>query len=277
MNSIDYLIVGHICSDLTPEGTKVGGTVAYAGRTALALGYKTAALTSAPHNYDWDRSLPGIKVQSIPSTQTTTFENIYSENGRRQKIYHVAEKLHEHHLLKDWQHSRIVHLGPVADEVDPEIIHHFSDSLIGLTPQGWMRQWDETGHVQAQKWPLASSIFPIADAVILSEDDLIDDNLLIEFRKWTRLLVLTQGIDGCTVFFENEVKQMPTIPVRDADPTGAGDIFAAAFFIRLDQSDGNPWKAAEFANRIATETVKNQNLDDKVKIIERIVEESRQN
>jgi sugar/nucleoside kinase (ribokinase family) len=189
----------------------------------------------------------------------------------------VAERLYEHHLLKDWKHARIVHLGPVADEVDSEMIHFFNESLIGLTPQGWMRKWDDNGHVQAKKWPLAASIFPMADAVILSKEDLIDDNIVMEFRKWSRLLVLTQGKDGCTVFFENEVKQIPTNPVQDADPTGAGDIFAAAFLIRLDQNGGDPWEAARYANKIATETVKKQSLNEKVKTIEQIVDESHQN
>ena len=277
MKPVDYLVIGHICSDLTPEGTKVGGTVAYAGRTARALGCNTAVLTSAVENYEWNRALPGIQAQSIPSTHTTTFENIYGENGRQQKIYHVAKKLKKYHLLEHWKDARIVHLGPLADEVDAEIIHYFNDSYIGLTPQGWMREWDESGCVQARKWPLAASIFPMADAVILSREDLIDDDMLIEFRKWARLLVLTQGKHGCTVFFENEIKQIPTTPVQDADPTGAGDIFAAAFMIQLNRNGGNPWEAAGYANKIATATVTKQDLDAKVKTIERIVDGLHQN
>jgi sugar/nucleoside kinase (ribokinase family) len=38
------------------------------------------------------------------------------------------------------------------------------------------------------------------------------------------------------------------------DPTGAGDVFAAAFFVRLTQT-GDPWKAARFANRLATASI----------------------
>ena len=271
MTQIDYLIVGHICSDLTPQGTKVGGTVAYAGRTAQALGCKTAVLTSAADDYDWDQALPDLNIHSIPSTHTTTFENIYSEKGRQQKIYHVAERLQNHHLPEDWRHARVVHLGPVADEVDEEIVHHFNQSLIGLTPQGWMRKWDKTGRVQARKWPPAASVFPLATAVILSEEDLIDNDMLIEFRRWSRLLVLTQGKGGCTVFYGDDMRHIPTKPVEVVDPTGAGDIFAAAFLIRLHQSDGNPWEAARFANKIATATVRQQNLEAKVKTIKQIV------
>ena len=41
--SIDYLVIGHITADLTPDGTVVGGTVAYSGRTAHQLGLMTNA------------------------------------------------------------------------------------------------------------------------------------------------------------------------------------------------------------------------------------------
>ena len=33
---VDYLIIGHILQDLTPEGTQIGGTAAYSGLTAAA-------------------------------------------------------------------------------------------------------------------------------------------------------------------------------------------------------------------------------------------------
>ncbi|HIE56000.1 MAG TPA: hypothetical protein EYP90_12630, partial [Chromatiaceae bacterium] len=93
MTQIDYLVVGHICSDLTPEGSQVGGTVAYSGRTAQALGCKTAVLTSAASDYDLDQALFGIKVHAVCSPCTTTFENVYTESGRVQKIYSVAQRL----------------------------------------------------------------------------------------------------------------------------------------------------------------------------------------
>ena len=271
---IDYLAVGHICSDLTPKGTSVGGTVAYAGRTACALDNNTAVLTSAEEGYNWPQALPAISVHSVPAAYTTTFENIYGEKERRQKIYHVAEKLKARHVPESWRHSRIVHLGPVANEIDTEMIHHFSRSLIGLTPQGWMRQWDETGNVQAKRWPTAASIFPLADAVIVSEEDLIDDEMLSAFRKWSRLLVLTQGKNGCTLFSENEAKQIPTKPVDDANPTGAGDIFAAAFLTRLQQAGGNPTAAAQYANKIASATVAQPNFYAKIRAVEQILGKS---
>jgi sugar/nucleoside kinase (ribokinase family) len=42
--------------------------------------------------------------------------------------------------------------------------------------------------------------------------------------------------------------------VRVVDPTGAGDLFAGAFFVRYRQS-GNPWSAARFAISLASASV----------------------
>jgi sugar/nucleoside kinase (ribokinase family) len=277
MNQIDYLVVGHICSDLTPAGTKVGGTVAYAGRTAETLGYQTAVLTSAAKDYNFEQALPHIRVHHITAAKTTTFENIYTSIGRQQRIHSIAESLRAEHMPKDWLRSQIVHLGPLVDEVEPELIHLFDDSLVGLTLQGWMRSWDENGRVFARNWPAASEILPLATAVILSEEDLVDTKTLEDLRRWSKLLVLTQGSRGCTIFHGDEMRHIPTEPIRDVDPTGAGDVFAAAFLVRLHQTGGNPWEAGRFANEIATATIAHDDLEAKVAQIKQMVDLMRPN
>jgi sugar/nucleoside kinase (ribokinase family) len=64
------------------------------------------------------------------------------------------------------------------------------------------------------------------------------------------------------------MRHVPVTPVQEADPTGAGDIFAAAFFIRLHRNNGDPWDAARFANGIAAATVKAVGLDAKTAAID---------
>ena len=39
LEPIDYLIIGHLTRDLLPNGTRLGGTAAYAALTARALGH----------------------------------------------------------------------------------------------------------------------------------------------------------------------------------------------------------------------------------------------
>ncbi len=86
MTHIDYLAIGHITRDLTPEGDKLGGTVSFSSRLAQALGCKTAVLTSSSLDFEWQHELPGIEIVSIPAAETTTFENIYTPNGRIQTL-----------------------------------------------------------------------------------------------------------------------------------------------------------------------------------------------
>jgi sugar/nucleoside kinase (ribokinase family) len=268
---IDYLVIGHITADLTPTGTLVGGTVAYSGRTAQVLGCETAVLSSAAADYDWQQALPGIEVQAIPAEHTSTFENIYTANGRRQIIHSVAAPITKADVPAAWQRASIVHLGPLTNEVEPDMIELFSNSLVGLTPQGWLRRWNDDGVVYARAWEAAERILPQVAAVILSYEDLLDDAMLDQYRQWSRLLIMTQGIKGCTVFLGDEVRQIPAPPVAQVEPTGAGDIFAAAFLYRLFQTDGNPWEAARFANKIAAHSVTQVGLEAKLEAIRQVI------
>ena len=237
---IDYLVIGHISTDLTPTGSRVGGTVAYAGRTACSLGCRTAVLTSASASDDHAGTLPRIDIRRVPADATTVFENIYDTEGRRQIIHSRAKDLVFDHLPSDWRQAPIVHFAPIADEIDPRMILQFPGTLIGLTPQGWMRGWDRIGNVFARDWFAASEFFPVASAVILSEEDLPNPQALDRYRRWSRLLVLTCGSRGCKVFQQGDMRHVPVTPVQEADPTGAGDIFAAAFLIRSKRSAWMP-------------------------------------
>ena len=268
---IDYLVIGHITADVTPTGTVVGGTVAYSGRTAQVFGCKTAVLSSAAADYDWEQALPGIQTEAIPATHTSTFENIYREDGRQQIIHHVAASITKADVPVAWQRAAIVHLGPLTNEIDPEVIDPFCNSLIGMTPQGWLRRWDEDGIVYARAWALAEQTLPRAAAVILSYEDLLDDAMLEQYRQWSKLLVMTEGVKGCTVFLDDDVRYIPAPAVAQVEPTGAGDIFAAAFLCRLYQTDGNPWEAARFANKVASQSVTQAGLDAKLEAIRKVI------
>jgi len=268
MEQIDYLVIGHISCDITPSGWLVGGTAAYSGRTAQALGCRTAVLTSTAVDFDGVEQLPGLMIRQVAAEATTTFENVYTPAGRQQTIHALAERLTAEHVPAEWQRAKVVQLAPIANEVAPEMIHLFSNSIVGLTPQGWLRRWDENGRVYAREWPAASAILPLAAAVILSQEDLLDDAMLEQYRQWARLLVLTEGARGCTIFYGDDVRQIPAFPVAEVEPTGAGDIFAAAFLFRLHQTAGNPWEAARFANYAAAQSVTQVGLAAKVQSVQ---------
>ena len=96
MNSqehFDYLAVGHICHDLSPEGPVIGGSAAYGAGVAQILGCRTAVITSSAPEDDWQAALPGIIIHRIPSPKTTLFENVYTPAGRVQTIHAVAGRI----------------------------------------------------------------------------------------------------------------------------------------------------------------------------------------
>jgi sugar/nucleoside kinase (ribokinase family) len=265
MNRPDYLVIGHVAVDLTPNGPVAGGAVVYAGRAAQSLGCQVAAVTSAAPDYDFDQALGDMDVMNLPAETTTTFTNRYTPTGRQQLIHSVACPLTAADVPAEWRRAEVVHLAPIANEVDPALVALFSNSLVGLTPQGWLRAWNGDGRVYAREWPAAEVILPLAGVVILSEEDLTGPEMLVQFRRAAPLLVLTQGAAGCTVFCRDETRQMPAPPTTEVNATGAGDIFAAAFLVRYRQTAGNPWEAARFANEMAAYSVTQTDLAAKMK------------
>lgn len=265
--SIDYLVIGHISLDITPTGQTAGGTVVYSARTAQALGCRTAVLTSTTPDFDLEGTFPGIIVCNIPSKQPTRFENVYFGADRQQKIHSVANTLYIDDVPGDWQRAAIVHFGPIANEIDPAIIKLFSNSLVGLTPQGWFRQWNGDGRVHARDWPESREVLPYAAVVILSMEDIPGRVTLDQIRQLSPLVVLTQHSEGCTVFFRDESRHVPAPPTIEVNPTGAGDIFATSFLVRLHQTKGNLWEAAAFANRLAACSVAYNGLEAKLEAI----------
>jgi sugar/nucleoside kinase (ribokinase family) len=263
---LDYLVIGHMTRDLAQGGEAIaGGTVSYAARTALALGCRVGVITSTGPDLDPARVLDGVHIVRSPAIATTTFENIYSPTGHRQQLLHsVANPLTPELCPPDWSVSRpygIVHLGPVARECATAFIHAFGDAFIGVTPQGWMRSWDSSGYVHACRWDEAEAVLARADAVVLSEEDVQGDRLTIaHLAAQTHLLVVTRGAEGCSLYLNGQVHHFQAFPVRELDPTGAGDVFAAAFFVAL-RRNGDPYAAARFANCIAAHSVTRTGLE----------------
>jgi hypothetical protein len=256
----DYLCIGHVTRDLATEGSTVGGTVTFSTRTAQVLGRSPAVITSAEPDYDLSKALDGIPVKKIPSSETTTFENIYTSQGRVQLLHSVADPIGKDSVPASWSNPQILHLGPLIQEVNPEIIHQVTSGLVGLTPQGWHRSRNSKGQVQFVHWPAIKDVLPLATAVIVSYEDILDEETWSIYRDNCHLLVITNGAAGCEVFYKGKQRHFPPPKVHEVDPTGVGDIFAAAFFIHLEETR-DPWEAARFATMIAAPSVTRQGLD----------------
>jgi sugar/nucleoside kinase (ribokinase family) len=253
---LDYLVVGHVTRDLLPGGGfTIGGTVTYASRTASALGCRVAVVTSAAADLDLSAPLSGVELIRRPAEATTTFENIYTPAGRQQFLHAVATPLDLDAVPQRWRRPDIVHLAPLVNECDPALSDAFPGALVGVTPQGWMRAWDHAGRVYGCDWLGAAEWLPRIDAAVISQHDVGGDEAAIaHLAHLAPVLVVTLGPRGCRVYVDGKAHQVPVTPAPEIDPTGAGDVFAAAFFVRLRQC-GDPWAAAQFANRVAALSV----------------------
>ena len=259
LEPVDYLVIGHVARDLTPHGPLLGGTVAYSALTARALGLRVGIVTAAGADAP-PGPLDGIPAVLIESNTSTTYENIYTERGRIQYLRAHASRIDLNFVPETWRNASIIHLGPIANEMDSVLPAGFSPSLLGLTPQGWMRQWDSSGLVSPCAWKDSENALSQADAVVFSREDVNGDDLLIEHMAGqTKLLVVTEGVAGAVLYWHGDRRRFRAPNVREVDATGAGDVFATSFFFRyLNTRD--PWEATRFATLIASHSVKREGL-----------------
>ena len=260
LQPVDYLVIGHVAVDITPSGVQLGGTVSFAALTARALGLRVGIVTSFAADAPL-QALDGIPIINIPSEHSTIFENIYTENGRRQILHHQAAPILLDHIPQVWRNTPIIHLAPIASELESSLAENLSASLLGVTPQGWMRAWDENGQVAACAWENSEQVLGHAGAVVLSVEDVNRDlELVEEMAHHTRILCLTEGAAGSILHWNGDRRRFRPLAVEEVDGTGAGDIFAAALFTRL-YSTRDPWEAARFATNLAAHSVTRVGLE----------------
>ncbi len=266
---IDALIVGHLTRDLLPDGGwRPGGAALYAAVTASRLGLRVGIVTSAPADLcaNVSSTLDGAPMIVVESETATTFENVYTPAGRVQYLRASAEPLTLDDIPTRWRRCAVALLAPVAGEVAPGLAAALDARVIGAAPQGWLRAWDATGRVRPQ--PLDGAALDALrsfSALIVSREDLTgpaadattqeaaDETL----RAWARLVPLvavTRGAEGADLYRAGAVERYPGSPAREVDPTGAGDVFAAAFLSALAR-DGDAAAAIAQANRIAALSV----------------------
>ena len=239
---IDLLVIGHIAADVVPGGFQLGGTVAYAAATARPFGLRIGVLTSARVVEPLLANLQEYAyVVNIPSDTTTTFENIYTEHGRVQYWLDQAGRLGAEHIPQEWRSTRLIHIGPLADEIDQDILQHLSpDSYVMVTPQGWMRQRAPDNKVLFKPW-FDPAMLDRASMVVISEEDIAAaPDLRAQYAAATNLLVVTNGEKGGTYYVDAELRAYDAVPLTISDLTGAGDVFATTAFIAWDRCNHDP-------------------------------------
>jgi 1D-myo-inositol 3-kinase len=274
-----FLSVGHITRDRRPEGDVLGGSTAYAALTAKRLGWEVGVLTTAGPDFEPDRELPGVTVFSTPSSATTRFVNTYDDDGSRHQVVTArASDVVLDPLPDDWRRPEVLILSPVAGELGAVSAASFEAEVVGGVAQGWLREIAVDGDVAPRPWTGASRDLLGVHVVFLSEQDLPDaETGARDLLRHVPLVALTRGWRGLTLLGRSEEHEVPSLPRQEVDPTGAGDVFAAAFLVRYHEA-GDPLDAAAFgacAASCAVEGVGTSSLGDRGEVLRRMEKRER--
>lgn len=237
-SKLKYLSIGHCCHDLVDDGYVLGGTASYASMLAKRLGVDSHILTSYGDDFLFEKEFvdSNIPLNNCKADETTIFKNEYVGGQRTQTILARANTIGVEDLREYNEQFDIAHICPIADEVETNILHKLSNDTITLvTPQGWLRQWDNDGKVSYKEidWSLLSGV----DFVIISDEDVPDlDDQLSLIKASVKNLIVTKGESGSIMYADKVEATFPAYPSVIVDPTGAGDTFATGFIMRYAQT-----------------------------------------
>ena len=261
------LVVGHLTEDLTPDGPRLGGAAAYAALLLSRWGVRVRIFTAIDPGFPFLDDLPGIPVDWMQSRERTRFENRYLPDGtRRQRLLSRADPIPAGALREAalaLPAGSLAVFAPVTSELSR--VRRFPrppgrGAFAAAIPQGLLRR---TARRSRSVTLAASGGF----AERLAEMDLVclgdEESRAAGARSWLEAartgrpaLAVTRGAAGA-VILRREAPALPVPAVEEAvaDPTGAGDVFAAALAFGLWRRDSPPEEAARLAAAAAALTV----------------------
>jgi len=265
--------VGHCCHDKIGDDFVLGGTASYASLVAKQLQSRSSIITSIGQDFLYNEEFKqyGIDLMVIPDLKTTVFENIYLPEGRDQYIHHKAANISKDKISANHDDVDILLLCPIADEVNINVVDLFPSSLKGASIQGWLRTWGNDKKIKSVEmdWALLAAL----DIVIISEEDIgYSKSKLEHIVDAVSHVVLTDGVNGATVFYEQQKIKLPAFPVVEVEATGAGDVFTTAYLHHFHET-GSIEKSCIFAHCAASFIVEGigiKNLPTEHKIRERM-------
>jgi hypothetical protein len=246
----DFLAIGVVTRDISPEGYSIGGAVTYGALTAMRLGLAPAVVTSAASDLDLESAMEGVSYHVVPSRTTTSFENVYDGGTRRQRIVEVADSIADADLPLEWRNTPLVLLGPLVGELRDDLARSFPNSIVMASMQGWLRQWDDEGFVTPAAWD-GREVLPHVGAAICSVEDIEDEGLIDVWKEMVPVLIVTMGKGGARLHYSGTWHLIEPFEAREVDPTGAGDVFATAYLVRYRETS-DVLESARFASCVAS-------------------------
>lgn len=247
----------------------LGGTVLYGALTAARFGARAAILTRG--NLDaldpelrakLDEIAGQVEIVVQSSRHNTSFTNHEQAGRRTQELNSWAGEIDLSGVPPAWRSAEVIHLAPIAQEIDLRTTSRLSAGLLGCTPQGWMRRWDSRrlGAVQSTPLRLPTDLLARIDAMVVSSEEYANARDAVESVGRRALAVVTRGQQGAMLMDRGSSSDLSPFVTRIVDSTGAGDVFAAALFLMRSRRESTS-RSARYAAAAAGLSVQGRGLD----------------
>ena len=257
------MTVGHVTVDVMPDGSRrPGGSAFYSALQAARLGCRAAIVTRGVRAEIELLLAPfatELELEVIDAECTTTLRTRGVDAEREQQMLAWAGRISSADVASanvDVD-AAIVHFAPVARETPDELAG--SARFVGATPQGLVRSWPPGGG-PVVACPLDRSLLPRrCDAFVFSTSErescatlLAPDGERSPGASRQALVAVTAGAAPTELHLPDGTVVRVAVPAveQTRDDLGAGDVFAAAFFVALAEG-ASPMLATSFANAAA--------------------------
>jgi sugar/nucleoside kinase (ribokinase family) len=254
MSGVPVAVVGNLSLDLVDGAPpQPGGPPFYASRALAALGVPSTVRVkcAAADRPTFEPPFAETRVEWLSGSVTATYAFSYDGDVRRMEVREIGDPWTVEDvggLREAWVHVGALYRGEFAASV-----------LAALKERGARVSFDGQGLVRpARTGPLRLepeedlSFLRWVSILKLSEEEARTLVGGLEERSLSELgvpeVVVTLGSRGCIVVARRTLVHVPAEPV-DADPTGAGDAFAAAYLVARSRRHA-PRAAARRATRL---------------------------
>ncbi len=248
------LMVGHVTHDRYDADLVPGGCAFYGAQVLRQLGARVALVTRVGTDFGCVDAFEGLDVACERGGTTTLFTNEYPSGEKRvQRIEAQAPTVEPTLLPPLWRTAELCHLAPVMGEVElADWVAAVDAGFVGIGVQGWIKHAGAEETVVQKRWQVDAAALHGVDGVCVGEEDLVDQgDLLDRLCAAVPVVAFTHGAAGCDVIVGGKTTRVGVHPATEVDPTGAGDAFAAAFFLGLARGN-SPVDAARLGAATAS-------------------------
>jgi sugar/nucleoside kinase (ribokinase family) len=254
MPRVQVAVVGNLSLDrVDGEPPRPGGPPFYAARALAALAVPAClrvkcSATDRPRFRELD--VGGLPVEWRDGARTATYAFSYHGDARSMEVLELGEPWAPHEL--EGLRGAWVHVGALyRGEFSADTLAALAPARISFDGQGLVRA-AATGTLQLERDPDPAVLGQIS-VLKLSEDEALTLVDRLDERALSELgvpeVVVTLGSRGSLVVTRRRLVHVPTDPIADCDPTGAGDAFAAAYVVARNRGHA-PRAAAQGATRL---------------------------